>query len=71
MCCFPSIAMWDNEYIPNPSQHQRTDGIIHHRLVINWELLFANTLGNRVKPRAGASGEYYSFHCYIVFPILL
>ena len=47
-------------------QHQRTDGVIHHRLVIDGQQLFANTLGNRVKPRAGASGEYYSFHCYIV-----
>ena len=48
-------------------QHQRTDGVIHHRLVIDGQQLFAYTLGNRVKPRAGASGEYYSFHKFTLF----
>ena len=48
-------------------QHQRTDGVIHHRLVVDGQQLFANTLGNRVKPRAGPSGEYYSFHVKTLF----
>ena len=53
----------DNQNIPNPRQQQRTDGIIHHRLVVDGQQLFAYTFCNRVKPRAGAPGENYSFHC--------
>lgn len=48
-------------------QHQRTDGIIHHRFVVDGQQLFANTLGNRVKAGAGASGEDYCFHVKIIF----
>ena len=29
--------------------------------------LFAYALGNRVKPRAGTSGENYSFHKFTLF----
>ena len=58
---------WNNSlFALVTSQHQRTDGVINHRLVIDGQQLFANTLGNRVKPRAGPSSEYYSFHCCMV-----
>ncbi len=52
----------DDENIPDSGQHQHTDGIIHHRFVIDWQQLFADSFRDRIKPGAGASGEYNTFH---------
>ena len=52
--------------IPDSCQHQHTDGVIHHRFVVDGQQLFANTLGNRVVARAGPSGENYSFYCKLL-----
>ena len=54
----------------HPCQHQRTNGVIHHRLVVDGQQLFANALGNRVKPRAGPAGEYDAFHVISFFLFL-
>ena len=40
------IRCRDNENIPNTRQHQSTDGIVHHRLIIYRKQLLAHTLCN-------------------------
>ena len=52
----------DDKNIPDSRQHQRADGVVHHRLVIDGEELLAHPLGDRVQAGAGASGEDNSFH---------
>ena len=48
--------------VPDPRQHQRADGVIHHRLIIDGQELLAHAFGDRVQTGAGASGKDYSFH---------
>lgn len=43
-------------------QHQPAAGLIYHRPIIDGQKLLADSLGNRVKTRAGAAGEDEAFH---------
>ena len=67
MRCLPNYPQNRPSNSLNSCQHQRTDGVIHHRLIVDGQQLFAYTLGNRVKPRAGASGENYYSHAKTLF----
>ncbi len=58
----------DDQDVPDARQHQRADGIVHHRLVVDGEELFAHPLGDRVQAGAGASGEDDSFHLLLFIP---
>ena len=60
----PQQVLWrgDNQYLPNPRQHQRTDGIVHHRHIINWGQLLAHPLRNGIEARSTSSGLYYNLH---------
>ena len=50
--------------------HQHTDGIIHHRLIIDGQQLLAHPLGYRAKSGAGSPGEYDAFHNkWVIYPI--
>lgn len=43
-------------------QHQPAAGLIPHRPIIDGQKRLADSLGNRVKARAGAAGEDEAFH---------
>ena len=52
----------NNQDVTDTRQHKRRQRIINHRLVVNGQELFTRDHGQRVQARAGASGEYDSFH---------
>lgn len=54
----------NDEDVADAGLHQRTDGVIHHGLVIDGHELLAHGQGERVQARAGAPGQYDSFHGY-------
>ena len=56
------VRRGDNQNVTDASQHQDADGIIHHRLVIDGQKLFAHPLGDGVKTGAGTAGQYNAFH---------
>ena len=43
-------------------QHQRTQRIIDHRLVIDWQQLLTGDHGQRIKSCAGSTGKNNTFH---------
>ena len=55
----------DNQYIPDASQHQYRDGVIHHGFVKDGDELLAHSLGDGVKPCTRTTSEHYSFHAMI------
>ena len=60
----------DDQDVADPRQHQRADGVIDHRLVVDRQQLFADAFRNRVETGAGAAGEYNAFHCLMLSVIL-
>ena len=52
----------DDQDVLNACQHQRGQGVIDHRLVIDRQQLLAGDHGQRVKPGAGTAGENDTFH---------
>jgi len=52
----------DDEHLPYARQHQRTQGIIDHRLVVNRQELFGYDERERVEACAGAACEDDAFH---------
>ena len=48
----------DQEDVANPGQHQRREGIINHRLVVDREQLLRDRQRHRVEPRAGPTGKH-------------
>ena len=51
-----------DEYLTDTCQHQYTDGVIHHRFVIDGHQLFADSLGDGIKACAATTGKNDSFH---------
>jgi hypothetical protein len=51
----------DNQDVAYPGQHERGDGVVDHRFVIDRHQLLANRQGQRVQPRPGTTREYDSF----------
>ena len=51
----------DNENVTYTSQHQGTERIIDHRLVVNRQKWFRDNPGQRVEPSAGAASEDDTF----------
>ena len=47
----------DHQNLTNPRQHQRAEGVIDHRLVVDGQQLFAHRLGDRMQPRSRTAGE--------------
>ena len=45
----------DDEDIPDASQHEHRDGVVHHRFVKDGEQLLADALGDGVETSAGAA----------------
>ena len=60
----------DDQDVADPRQHQRADGVIDHRLVVDRQQLLADAFRNRVETGAGAAGEYNAFHCLMLSVIL-
>ena len=60
----------DDQDVADSRQHQRTDGVIDHRLVVDRQQLLADAFRNRVETGAGAAGEYNAFHCLMLSVIL-
>jgi hypothetical protein len=56
----------DDQDVPDSGVHQNGNGIIDHRLVIDREKLFGCDHCQRIEPGAGAAGEYYAFHEYLL-----
>ena len=54
----------DNQYFPDPRQHEHAQRIINHRLVIHRQELFACHLRQRIEAGARASCKNDSFHCF-------
>ena len=52
----------DDEDLPDPRQHQRGQGVVDHRLVVDREQLLADDLGQGIEPRAAATGEDDALH---------
>ena len=52
----------DDEDVADAREHQCTDGIIHHRFVVNGKQLLAHALGDGIQSGAGSSGENDTFH---------
>ncbi len=48
--------------VPNPADHQRGQGVVDHRLVIDRHQLLADGLGDGIQPGAASTGEYDAFH---------
>ncbi|OIQ72078.1 hypothetical protein GALL_462990 [mine drainage metagenome] len=51
----------DDENVLNPGQHQGTERVVDHRLVVNRKQLLGNNLGHRVETGTGAAGEDDAF----------
>ena len=47
---------------PDPREHQRRQGVIHHRLVVDRQQLLRHHEGERMQARAGSAGEKNPFH---------
>ena len=52
----------DDEDVADARKHQRRERIIDHGLVVDRQQLLTRDHGQRVQARAGAPGEYDSFH---------
>ena len=50
------------QYLADAGQHQRRNGVVDHRLVVDRQHLFAHALGDGIQSRAGAAGQYNAFH---------
>ena len=60
---FAIYSLYDS--VTDTCQHQCTNGIVHHRLVIDGEQLLAHPLGYGIKAGTGAAGENDGFHTKI------
>ncbi len=56
------VGRRDDQDLPNPCQHERGQGVVDHRLVVDGHQLLADRLGERVEAGAGASSENDAFH---------
>ena len=52
----------NDQDVLNACQHQRGQGVVDHRLVVDRQQLFAGDHGQRVKPGAGTAGKNDTFH---------
>ena len=52
----------DHEDIADAREHQRAQGVVDHRLVVDRQELFGYDLRHRVEARAAAPGEDDAFH---------
>ena len=52
----------DDQDLPDARHHQRRQGVVDHRLVVDGHQLLADALGDRVQPRAGPAGEHDPLH---------
>ena len=48
----------DDEYLPDPRKHERRQGIVDHRLVVDGEQLLAHRARDGIQPRARPASEY-------------
>src|SRR5271165_5335451 len=49
------------ENLADAGKHQRREGIVNHRLVVDGQQLLADRPGNRIEPRSRTTGQYYAF----------
>ena len=56
------VRRGDDEDVADAREHEGADGVVDHRLVVNWQQLLADALGYRVQSGAGASGKNNAFH---------
>lgn len=45
------------QHLPDPRQHQGAQRVVHHRLVVHRQQLFAHRLGDRMQARAAAARQ--------------
>ena len=66
------VGRGDDEDVADAGQHQRRNGVVDHRLVVDGEHLLAHALGDGVEPRPRPSGQNDSFHrTYAVLNVML
>ena len=55
------LGRGNDENLAQPAEHEGGERVTNHRLVVNREELFADDLGQRIKPGAGAARENNGF----------
>ena len=51
----------DQQHIADSAEHECTQGVVHHGLVVHGQQLFAESQSGGVQARAGASGKNDTF----------
>ena len=52
----------DDQYFTDPREHEHTQGIVDHRLIVDRHQLLGRSQGQWIKSSAASAGEDYSFH---------
>ena len=55
------VRRGDHQDVSNAGQHQRRQRVVHHRLAVHRQQLFAGAARQRVQPRARTAGENDAF----------
>jgi hypothetical protein len=55
-------AARDHQDVVNAGVHQRLNGVINHRPVVNGQQMLVRDFGQRKEPATRAAGEYNAFH---------
>ena len=55
----------DDQDIPDPRQHERTERVVDHRLVVDGQELLRNNFRDRIKPRSRSAGQDDSFAFHV------
>jgi hypothetical protein len=51
----------NNEHVAQPAEHHRGERITNHRLVVDWQQLFADDLGEGIEASAGTARKENGF----------
>src|SRR5690606_25186447 len=59
----------DDEYVPDPCQHQHAQRIVDHRFIIDRQELFRHSECEGIKAGPAAAGKYDALHSRLPLPI--
>src|SRR5579862_3172487 len=62
------VGRGDNQYVTNSREHERTERVVNHGLVVDREKLLDHRMRDWVEPRPRSAGENDSLHCASLSP---